>query len=391
MTTKTKPPAKPLRDQIVAYLAGRDQATLKQIAAATSERDFPSRVTTELNKLRTDALVECEKKKGKNELWYWLAAPAQATPRDNSQPAVEQNTGSSAADDDSALPAAGAAVQPQPAPAAAASLSAAPAAADVKPRSTFNAGPRDREQARGDYSALGVLADIRAAVGDPEGKLMLPELVQRVRSVVKSEAEAAGELVRVRNLLRKGLGDNARESSTIACAVAAADRLARSRIDTADARCASETLAQVVDTGALDTSDMDLPELAKRAAAQLADKNVELLEQARIVVALRDTITQRTAELNNAQALVAKLEHLLQSARNEAEHLRAHSGTAAAVGYIVLSDLTSVIDIEHAKDTAAVELETYGGEPYVCAVVPVLKPRKTVVFDATETSIPTAA
>lgn len=154
---------------------------------------------------------------------------------------------------------------------------------------------------------------------------------------------------------------------------------------------ASETLAEVVDTGELDASDMDLPELAARAAAQLADKNVELLEQARIVVALRDTITQRTAELNNAQALVAKLEHLLQSARNEAEHLRAHSGTAAAVGYIVLSDLTSVIDIEHAKDTAAVELETYGGEPYVCAVVPVLKPRKTVVFDATETSIPTAA
>jgi len=154
---------------------------------------------------------------------------------------------------------------------------------------------------------------------------------------------------------------------------------------------ASETLAEVVDTGDVAASDMDLPELAARAAAQLADKNVELLEQARVVVALRDTITQRTAELNNAQALVAKLEHLLQSARNEAEHLRAHSGTAAAVGYIVLSDLTSVIDIEHAKDTAAVELETYGGEPYVCAVVPVLKPRKTVVFDATETSIPTAA
>ncbi len=68
------PKPAPLRDQITAFLAGREEATLKQIAAATTERDFPSRVTAELNKMRTDAVVECEKKKGKNELWCWLAA-----------------------------------------------------------------------------------------------------------------------------------------------------------------------------------------------------------------------------------------------------------------------------------------------------------------------------
>ena len=127
MSTKTKTPVKPLRAQILDFLAGRAEATLKQIAAATSERDFPSRVTTELNKMRTDALVECEKKKGKNELWHWLASPSSAVP--DSQPAVEQNAGSSA-EDASATHASGAAVQPQSAPAAAASLSAAPAAAD---------------------------------------------------------------------------------------------------------------------------------------------------------------------------------------------------------------------------------------------------------------------
>lgn len=126
MNTRKQPV--PLREQIVAFLKGREEATLKQIAAATSERDFPSRVTTELNKMRTDTLIECAKKKGKNELWYWLAT-AQADQSGNTQPAVVENTGSSA----SALPstpAEGAAVQPETAPEAAAPLSAAPVAED---------------------------------------------------------------------------------------------------------------------------------------------------------------------------------------------------------------------------------------------------------------------
>ena len=128
MNTKKKAPPL-LRDQIIAFLNTRDEATLKQIAAATTERDFPSRVTSELNKMRTDALVECDKKKGKNELWYWLATPSSAV--HDSQPAVEQNTGSSALDDDSSS-AEGAAVQPETAPVAAATPAAAPVAADVK-------------------------------------------------------------------------------------------------------------------------------------------------------------------------------------------------------------------------------------------------------------------
>lgn len=113
----TKKNATPLREQIIAFLRGQEEATLKQIAAATTERDFPSRVTTELNRLRTDAVVECAKKKGKNELWYWI----------NSQPAVEQNTGSSVAGANATQPA-GAAVQHNPAPVPADSLSAEPSA-----------------------------------------------------------------------------------------------------------------------------------------------------------------------------------------------------------------------------------------------------------------------
>lgn len=91
----TKRENTPLRDQIIAFLKSCDEATLKQIAAATTERDFPSRVTTELNKMRTDALVECAKKNGKNEMWYWLAT-SQADQSGTSRPAVTHNTGSSA-------------------------------------------------------------------------------------------------------------------------------------------------------------------------------------------------------------------------------------------------------------------------------------------------------
>lgn len=45
--------------KIISFLLAKEEATAKQIAAATTERDFPSRVTAELNKLRTDAVVEC--------------------------------------------------------------------------------------------------------------------------------------------------------------------------------------------------------------------------------------------------------------------------------------------------------------------------------------------
>lgn len=163
-----KSPA-PLREQIVAFLKGREEATLKQIAAATSERDFPSRVTTELNKMRTDTLIECAKKKGKNELWYWLAT-AQADQSGNTQPAVVENTGSSA----SALPSTpveGAAVQHKPAPVAAALL-AVPVAEDEN------------------FSLMGVVADIRAAIGDSHGKIMLGDLADTVRARIQQGAEA---------------------------------------------------------------------------------------------------------------------------------------------------------------------------------------------------------
>lgn len=357
MSIKTKTPVKPLRAQILDFLAGRAEATLKQIAAATTERDFPSRVTTELNKMRTDALVECEKKKGKNELWYWLASPSSAEP--DSQPAVEQNTGSSA-EDASATPASGAAVQPQSAPAAASSLWAATAAADDIPPPQYDPNSvafsasmdAEQEQLRAHLHLIRVLADIREVVGDPEGKLMQDELVDRVRAVAKQGAAAHADLVQIRDVLgqRIHIGDPGHLAPPVKCAELAAeliDSLLASNQDNQNLiAIASEKLAEVVRSD-IDTSDMDLDELAEHAAAQLADKDTELLEQARLVVDLR-------TQLANQNALVAKLEHLLQSARNEAEHLRRHADPSAAEAVTLNRALDTLR--EHIPDAARISL-----------------------------------
>lgn len=423
-----------LRDQITAFLAGREEATLKQIAAATTERDFPRRVTAELNRMRTDAVVECEKKKGKNELWYWLAAPARAV--QDSQPAVEQNTGSSVAGASATQPA-GAAVHPKPAPAAAASPSAAPVAADENDDRTDKDSlsvpppeydqrsvafdPKTRLTAASDenYSLLGVLADIRAAVGDPDGRLMQDELVERIRTVAKAAAVAKADLLnagieleQVRALLLPliyvGDPENAPDTLTTAQRVAseAARQLELNRDNLNMIACASETLAEVVRSD-IDTSDMDLAELAKAAAAQLTVMEAEIAEWkacgTRFLFAsprdMQYALQSRDAQLRNANALTEKLEHLLQSARNEAEHLRTHTGTAEAVAYAVVPayrngeitdyafDHTLVAPagagaLDEAKRLAAQEVDDGACETAkICALIPVATAARRVVFE----------
>lgn len=215
-----------------------------------------------------------------------------------------------------------------------------------KAKSGFNAGPRDKADAKkveaekGKTSILlGVLADISAAVGNTTGKIMLIDLAEHIRLRI-AELEAApatlraelkkadDELEQVQRALAGRVyivGDLDEMPAAADCATRAAaviDQLTSANRDHLNMiAIASETLSPLV-SGDIDTSDMDLHEIAEQAAARIAAKDTELLEQARVVVALRDTITMRNAELSNAQALVEKLEHLLQSARNEAEHLR---------------------------------------------------------------------
>lgn len=384
MSTKTKTPVKPLRAQILDFLAGRAEATLKQIAAATTERDFPSRVTTELNKMRTDALVECEKKKGKNELWYWLASPSSAVP--DSQPTVEQNTGSSA-EDASATPASGAAVQPQSAPAAAASLSAATAAADetegdeMPPADASLLALANRELSdrlarvahvlRG--SGLDALknlddgADLQSAAAAVTGayQMALGDLHAFTAKIADLQHKASmqdADLFKVQHVLgqRIHIGDPGHLAAPVKCAELAAeliDSLLGTNQDNQNLiAIASEKLADVVETGGTDTSDMDLHELAEHAAETIRRMRARGVELDNALHRQDELVRDLRADLANEKALVAKLEHLLQSARNEAEHLRRHADPSAAEAVTLNRALDTLR--EHIPDAARISLSS---------------------------------
>lgn len=171
------------------------------------------------------------------------------------------------------------------------------------PRSmAFDATARLEAEKDEEYSLLGLLADIRAAAGDFEGKLMQDELVEHVRAVAKAGAVANADLVRVRNVLQPLLytGDPAHAPGPVACAEHAAQWIQSlgetNREQLAGIVAASETLAPLV-PGDIDTSDMDLQEIADRVAAGVDDltarlegKDEELLKQAAVVVDLRNQL-----------------------------------------------------------------------------------------------------
>lgn len=318
MTTRKKPA--PLRDQIITFLKGREEATLKQIAAATSERDFPSRVTTELNKMRTDTLIECAKKKGKNELWYWLAT-AQADQSGNTQPAVVQNTGSSASVLPS-TPAEGAAVQPEPAPAATAPSTAAPVAED----------------------------EIQAGDEMPPADPTLLALANR---------ELSDRLARVAHVLRgsglealKGLDAGADLQPAVA-ALTGAYQMALAdlqyRTDSLSSACAA------------------LGKIGERLGTDPDDGGPG---------PILDAIEKMDEDLRNARALGTKLQHLLDSKTHECEALRREiqrSGTPLA-GYLVRAPkrpLRTFSQPELAQAAAMAAARNGSGRGEVFALVPV--------------------
>lgn len=62
-----------IKKKIRKHLNAVGESTAKIIAAAIGMKDYPSDVVKALSEMRIDAEVECEKKKGKgNEFWYWL-------------------------------------------------------------------------------------------------------------------------------------------------------------------------------------------------------------------------------------------------------------------------------------------------------------------------------
>lgn len=285
----------------------------------------------------------------------------------HSQPAVEQNTGSSAADV-SSTPSAGAAVPTQSAPAAAASLSAAPVAADetddgdeMPPADASLLALANRELSdrlarvahvlRG--SGLDALknlddgADLQSAAAAVTGayQMALGDLhafTGKIADLQHKVSMQDADLFKVQNVIgqRIHIGDPQHLAAPVACAEMAAeliDSLLATNQDNQNLiAIASEKLAEVVD-GDIDTSDMDLDELAEKVAAQHSKLAAQILEKDRFIEQIKfavieqnGLVSQLRADLANEKALVAKLEHLLQSARNEAEHLRKHASAPDA-------------------------------------------------------------
>lgn len=278
---KPKQPARTLRDQITAYLARHTEATAKTIAAHSSERDFPSRVLNELNRMRTDALVECEKRKGKgNEYYYWLVArpaPIATQTGEQPQPEVGENTGSDGSvvtvPDNSAE--AVAVQEPAPVPEA----TRAPVMGDeteseggeadivrtIVDRVRANADEIDPSIVRAaarverdrEYQGLQtIIAEIRAAIGD-SGQLMLDELAPRIRQVQADAHEL--------HAARKVLGQH----DTLLAEIAASEK---KRLETTAALTGAmkdlDTVHEILApfSGDLDPSDLTEIQLAEIAA-----------------------------------------------------------------------------------------------------------------------------
>lgn len=115
-----------LRSEIAQHLADVGEATAKQLTEALIQDRLA--VTHALHDMVKDAEVEREKKRG-NEYVYWLSAVG------------------------------------------------------VAPKKPAEPAPLTEAQ-REEFTLLGVIADIRAAIGDKEGRIMLGELAEHIKGRV---------------------------------------------------------------------------------------------------------------------------------------------------------------------------------------------------------------
>jgi hypothetical protein len=290
----------PLRVLIAAHLDAAGECAALAIAKAIGKGDVPSVVVKELNAMRTDGQVECEQRK--KEMLYWLAVPlaqiaggaheAPAAPASDLPPGVREGT--RAAQIYRTLPKFGAA------PMTAREIATATGCAKglIAPVLTAmdKAGQLTRIPAGVEGGGLYGYTRLPPAGGDSEG----------------GETDVKAQSAEIPPQITPQIPPPQHDPDAVAFKKTGEVDVIRTL---ADARLrelvqAAEILAPCV-PGVIDTSDMSLIEIAKAVAWHVAD------------LALR--LDQQTDELRNLRALNEKLEHLLQSARNEAEHLRRHA------------------------------------------------------------------
>lgn len=287
-TKPRRPSAAPqsLRDEIVDVLTRDGEATAKHIAWQTSAANFPSRVANELNKMRADALVECEKRKGRgNEYFYWLvtATPATGAAEHGTrpQPEVGQNTGSDGAEANLSSPAV---AVPEPAPVAPATPAAAPVAEDVS----------DSDEGETDATPF------------PRVKQMLAD--DRAQRLEADERDAWLDLAH-----RNG------HTTPTGLAAHITDTEQRLQMALADAKTLRADFGAIRAALGEDAAEMELADVV----GAVADVCALLDQMGNELVRQRESTSAAIAERDNATALSDKLQHLLDSSRNETDALRA--------------------------------------------------------------------
>ena len=267
---------------------------------------------------------------------------------------------------------------------------------------------------RDEFTLLGLIADIRAAAGDPAGRLMQDELVQHIAAVVKERDDLRERMEGIAEQLRAGTIPElenvtgaeglAPHVKTLCDSLGAAEIVATGRGHTIDGlrlevkdlrdRLDAQIKQWQADTG-------ELAQKAHRLAADLEDMTRErdLLKAENLALKtsegatpgfsaeLQALRTSHTNAINEADRLRAELDTERQAREALQEQSDAVDVKDAAVGYLVRVPKRAPIlrrKPESARDAALSAVRAGAKRADVLAVVPVGTARRGAEWQSTE-------
>lgn len=337
-----------LRAEIGQYLDRVGEATAKDVADAVLHEKLT--VVRALNEMRNDTEVEREKKRG-NEYVYWLVADAKVpVSKAEAKPAAKANTD------------------------------------DRTPEA-----PSISAEQREEFTLLSVIADIRAAIGDKEGRIMLGELAQHIKTI-SDQRHAALDVVKVwEHNMRQAI--SADEPITAAAAI----RTLRIERDDLSARLDDVQQRWQGDVDLLTGKNRVLHE--ELAAAR--DENVALSalgdgtpgfvreHQAQQIGNLTTELAAARTAANHAINEADRLRTELAAARQACEALQEQDNTEPvhAAGYIVRAAKRkprTIMDQGKAREAALSAIRAGAQRAEVFALLPVGVARKGVEWSETK-------
>lgn len=229
---------------------------------------------------------------------------------------------------------------------------------------------------RDEFTLLGLIADIRAAAGDPTGKLMQDELVRHIAAVVKERDDLRERMEGIAEQLRAGTIPELEN-------VTGAEDLAP-HVKTL---CDSLGAAEIVATGRGHTIDglrLDVEDLRDRLDAQIKQWQTDT---GRLAADLRAAMEARSHAINEAYRLRTELTIERQARKALQEQGNATDVTAAAVGYLVRVPKRPPMirrKPEAARLAAMGAVRAGAARAEVLAVVPVGAARRGAEWQSTE-------